>query len=101
MIGAFLKERFWPALLAIADDDPTPPDPYARLQAALEGDLAPAETEEWLAQTLARSTTSADTHPSLADRLHALREMPSPPLAVERSAAEEYLGPFLSTATAD
>jgi len=100
VIGAFLKERFWPALLAIADDDPTPPDPYARLQAALEGDLAPAETEEWLAQTLARSTTSADTHPSLADRLQALREMPSPPLAVERSAAEEYLGPFLSTATA-
>jgi len=79
---------------------PHPADPYARLQAALQGGLAPAETGEWLAQTLAQSTTSADTHPELADRLHALGEVPSAPIAVERSAAETYLGVFLSTAAA-
>jgi len=100
VVGAFLKQRFWPALLTIADDDPTPPDPYARLQAALQGGLAPAETGEWLAQTLAQSTTSADTHPALADRLHALGEVPSAPIVVERGAAETYLGVFLSTAAA-
>ncbi len=90
--GASLKEEFWPALYRQADRRAEPPAPYTALRRAFRAGVAPDEAETWLHQALSKRTGSADTHPSLADRLAALEQEQRLPPPVTESAADHFLG---------
>lgn len=71
--GAFIAERFWPAVWKDAEEREAPPDDvYSRLAATTRSPLPEAETAGWLASALKRRTDTNDTHPALRDRLAAI-----------------------------
>jgi Zn-dependent protease with chaperone function len=68
-----LDDEFWPTLYAGAKDEPEPPkQPLTQMFAALQRPLARDESLAWLTTSLHFQTESADSHPSLADRLSAM-----------------------------
>jgi hypothetical protein len=92
VVGRFLATEYWPAVLRRADDTPQPSfTPHTSLSAALGG-LDPAATRLWLDEALAVKTTTADTHPALAERLQALGEGPQLALRRPEEAADSLLG---------
>jgi hypothetical protein len=63
-----LEQKFWPELWQGAAASPSPPDGvFLRLSKAL-GSLDRSDVQ-WLEQAFRSTTTNADTHPCLADRL--------------------------------
>jgi Zn-dependent protease with chaperone function len=68
-----MDDEFWPTLYAGAKDEPEPPrEPLSQMFAALRRPLARDESIAWLSSSLNLQTQSADSHPSLADRLSAM-----------------------------
>ncbi len=90
--GDFLSEEFWPRLYRRADKEPQPAAAlYADTGVILRGALSEQDADRWLEQAMAVETGSADTHPSLKDRLAALGQEPRLPEWVQPSAAEFFL----------
>jgi Zn-dependent protease with chaperone function len=93
VIGSYLRERYWPAVGAQARDTPQPAfAPYSALSASLLEQLSPEDARRWLTRALAEPTTYADTHPSLKERLDAMKMAAqfAPPAA--HLAADQLLG---------
>ena len=100
VVGAYLEERFWPQIVRRADEMPQPAfAPFSLMGARVATDLDPASVEAWLEQALARKTTLDDTHPALAERLHALGEKPGLVLPAAGAAADRLLGGALERIT--
>lgn len=100
IIGSYLDQRFWPQIHRQADEIPQPAfAPYAHLGDSLATELAEIDATEWLENAMALETGVDDTHPSLADRLKALGEVPciSPPASGQ--AADKLLGESLERLT--
>jgi Zn-dependent protease with chaperone function len=88
-----LQERFWPEVVRLSLVQAEPPaavhaDMVRVLQGESEGDSSA------LAEAMARPAGLDDTHPTLAQRLAALRLEPSLPRPMAQSAAELWLGEF-------
>jgi Zn-dependent protease with chaperone function len=98
---AQLEERFWPAMSQRSTREPEPAHPYTEMVVAFRGEPEPGLVRGWLDRSLARTTDSTDTHPSLRDRLKALGEEPRPPGRLDQSAAEVLLGAALPTLAAE
>src|SRR5947207_3429104 len=93
VIGSYLRERYWPAVGARARDTAQPAfAPYGALSASLLQHLCAEDARRWLARALEEPATYADTHPSLRERLEAMKVAAqfAPPSA--GSAANELLG---------
>src|SRR6266699_3283156 len=93
VIGSYLRERYWPAVGARARDTAQPAfAPYGALSASLLQHLCAEDARRWLARALEEPSTYADTHPSLRERLEAMKVAAqfAPPSA--GSAADELLG---------
>ncbi len=92
-IGATLFDRsFWRDVLAGVEREPELPRPFSTLAPHLWEVIA-ADANSLLAEALHRFTDSADTHPSLGDRLRALGEEARLPMPCRPSAGDVYLGP--------
>jgi len=88
-----LEHRFWPRIQAMVSERPEPDvAPYTRMRTRLARGPERSDAESWLPQYLAQSTTLADTHPCLSDRLAALGVEPRIPPPLEASAADLLLG---------
>jgi hypothetical protein len=102
--SAFLEERFWPGIFSKADTEPVPQSsPFAEMKQAFRSQLPIDSTQNWLTDAMNRKTGTADTHPSLSDRLQALGEEAEAVRAESVSAAEHFFGESLAglAATAD
>ena len=83
-----LERQYWPSVFKAADDSPTPRGaPFRGLMSTEHRGFLPQAAEQ-LRTALQRRTSTADTHPSLADRIAALGRRAAVPPAVETSAAE-------------
>jgi Zn-dependent protease with chaperone function len=90
--GEDLERSYWPSIFKAADDQPTPNvTPFRGLMSAERRGFLP-EAAEQLRQALERTTSTADTHPSLRDRLAALRRPAAVPGEIACSAAEALFG---------
>ena len=102
--GRLLGEKFWPDLWLEANrTDTLPSDVFLRLRDTLRAP-PPAQAGVWLEQAFRWTTSTADTHPCLSERLRAVArlpagiergEFPAWPPALAPSAAETLLGPAL------
>ena len=108
--GRLLAEKFWPDLWLEANRTAElPRDVFIRLRDALRAP-PPADAGIWLEQAFRWTTSTADTHPCLSERLRAVARLPA---GIERgefpawlpalspSAAEALLGPALEKVRAD
>jgi len=87
-----LNNIYWPKILSQADSSPVPiSEPYKRLGSS-QHRVLPNEASDWLRDSLARKSDTADTHPCLKDRLVALGIEPSLPPVLGESAADKLLG---------
>jgi Zn-dependent protease with chaperone function len=100
-----LDQKFWPDIWQMATSEPAPPKGvFTRLRDSLREEPPAPDRAKWTAEAFRRTTTNADTHPCLTDRLRALDRLPSGPLtdappsarAPEPSAAEDFFGASLS-----
>jgi Zn-dependent protease with chaperone function len=93
LTGRWLGERFWPRVFKGPQSSPAPNvAPFAAIGPQLALGFAEPDMQRWFGAALNRDTGTADTHPSLRDRLLALGvDMPrlSP---IAQSAAEHLLG---------
>ena len=89
----FLNRKYWRSILQEADTKAEPDArPYAMLGMAF-AELRPEhEARGTLEAALKRRTGCDDTHPSLSDRLRALRMTPTVPGPIKVTAAEALLG---------
>jgi Zn-dependent protease with chaperone function len=96
VMGELLETKFWPSVAETAGIADAPPRPFTSLGAAtlLDNTAANGAVLEGL---LAAPTHRYDTHPSLSERLSALRETPHAPVAPKRTAGETLLGPELTS----
>lgn len=93
VVGCYLAERYWPNIHRQADDQPHPAfAPYAGFSTGLAAELDATAAQDWLAHSLARPTSLADTHPALSDRLGALNAAASLDLPVPGEGADSLLG---------
>lgn len=84
-----LETDFWPSIYSDADRSAEPAElPYAALLQPERRGFLPQAPEQ-LRQSLARDTSTADTHPCLRDRLAALKVAARVPEPIDRSAADE------------
>lgn len=89
----FLNRKYWRSILQEADTKAEPDArPFAMLRTAFAEHRPEHEARDTLETALKRRTGCDDTHPSLSDRLRALRTMPSVPGPIKVSAAEALLG---------
>lgn len=101
VIGSYLGERYWPQIHRQADELPQPGfAPYSDMGRGVATELDEASVQAWLAQALARRTTSDDTHPALADRLKAIGASPQLAPPAPGQAADRLLGTALASVTA-
>lgn len=90
----FLNRHYWRRILQEADIKAEPDArPFAMLRTAFTEQRLDHEAKDTLAAALKRRTGCDDTHPSLSDRLRALRSSASVPAPIKISAAEALLGP--------
>ena len=93
-----LREGFWPEVWKAANTEPQPPpEIFARLRQALSAGPYPEDRARWMDQEFRITTTNADTHPCLTDRLRALGRLPENPARTPwtspiQSAADTLLG---------
>ena len=92
----YINERYWPQIYRQADDLPQPSiEPFARMGEHFALDLDQETAKGWLDRAVANQTTSADTHPALADRLKAIGETPRLNPPKPGGAADQLLGDAL------
>ncbi len=96
LVGAYLREDYWPALYRKADTQSELPNAFAEMRAALSSGIPAEESGKWLDQALKVKTGTDDTHPSLKDRLSALKQEPRLLEVPDTSAAQQFLGENLS-----
>lgn len=97
----FLRDDYWPKIFAQADSHERPDwMPYARMQSAVRVGFDREAAADWLEDELEAATDYDDTHPSLRDRIVALRAKPRLAEPFARSAADAYLAPLLPELTA-
>ena len=102
VMGNFLESKFWPDLHHKATDHARPQfAPFSTLGHAMTSHVDEASLRGWLAEAMGRRTSSADTHPALADRLKALGQQPLLALPAPGEAADTLLGPCLAAVTAE
>jgi len=95
--GQDLDEKYWPSVLARANDAPEPNvTPYRGLLADDHRRFLPAAAEQ-LQQALSRKTSTADTHPCLKDRLKVLGAEATVADTVAESAAAALFGSALDS----
>jgi Zn-dependent protease with chaperone function len=97
-----LNQKFWPDLWQLANAAAAPPEGvFLRLRDSLRTGPAPEDGARWAEQAFRFTTSNADTHPCLTDRLLALDRLPdgvvqgrfpAPLLAPHPGAAEAMLG---------
>ena len=99
--AAYLDSQYWEKLWAGVRDRAEPPSaPYSELLARCKE--LPAEVGKAYAKVaLDAKPDLNDTHPSLAERLQALGVPARTHFALERSAADELLGPTLAALAAE
>jgi Zn-dependent protease with chaperone function len=100
--GNLLSEKFWPDIYALANKQKEPPENVlASLQHAFKAGPPSEDASRWLHQAFLYETSTADTHPSLKDRLRAMDRLPMDagknpaplaPTPPAQSAAEVFLG---------
>mgnify|MGYP000138505929 CR=1 FL=1 len=96
LLGEALNNEFWPTLWKAADTEPTPPaDTYLQMADFLRKRRLHSEVTE-LEQALTELADPDDTHPSLRQRLQALKQNHPVLLSTDRSAAEALLGDKLN-----
>jgi Zn-dependent protease with chaperone function len=83
-------QQFWPRIYARLAEDPDPPDPFSQMGPEIWNTAG--DRDELLARLVAGDTGTSDTHPSLRDRLRALRQPPRWPDPVAVTAAEYFFG---------
>lgn len=100
-----LDQKFWPDIWQMANSEPAPPKGvFSRLRDSLREEPPVPDRAKWTAEAFRRTTTNADTHPCLTDRLRALDRLPANPSgdtppsarAPEPSAADAFFGGNLS-----
>lgn len=100
VVGSYLSQQYWPQVFKQADDQPQPNLlPYCAMGADVAGGLEPQSAQRWLDQAMQRQTTIDDTHPALADRLHALGASPRLQYPAAGLAADTLLGSALPAVT--
>lgn len=100
VVGSYLAERYWSEIHRQADSVPQPGfAPYAGMTRQVASGLDEQSVQTWMNQALARTTTSADTHPSLSDRLGAISEAPRLVLPQAGQGADGLLGQALEPVT--
>jgi hypothetical protein len=99
--AAYLDSQYWEKLWAGVRDRADPPTaPFSELLARCKS--LPAEVGKAYAKVaLDTKPDLNDTHPSLAERLQALGAPPRTRFDLERSAADELLGPALAALAAE
>lgn len=102
VVGSYLQERFWPRIHQQADELPQPQfSPYGDIGLQLAQGLDETAVRNWLETAMQRQTSSADTHPALADRLRAIGASPDLQLPTPAAAADQLLGSAREALTAD
>lgn len=87
----WLNQRYWPSLFATAAHVEHPPAGALSNSIAELKHIEPEQLVELHDQTLAETTGTEDTHPSLKDRVTALGASSTPPSVAEQSALEVLL----------
>lgn len=87
LMAAFMSDSDAPAL-EVGTRTLVPP---------FHGRAEPQRLQHWLGEVLAMPADAMDTHPSLADRLRALRQEPRVPAPAAESAAQKLLGHKLTS----
>lgn len=91
----FLNRDYWRRILQEADTKAEPDArPFAMLRTAFAEHRLDDRAKVTLAAALKRRTGCEDTHPSLGDRLRAMRVPAQVPEPINESAADALLGPL-------
>ena len=72
VIGSYLQQRYWPAVLAAMKQAPKTVTPFRGFIAQAIREAPELELKAWFTAALDQSTSHQDTHPSLTDRLRAI-----------------------------
>lgn len=100
VVGNYLAEQYWPQIHKMADDIPQPRfAPFSSLNEHVATDLNTNSAKSWLDQAMARTTSLADTHPALGDRLKAIGESPRLAPPEPGQSADRLLGELLGPLT--
>jgi Zn-dependent protease with chaperone function len=76
--GAWMGEKFWPAILSSAKSrNEPPPDVMLVLEQELKKGPPVEDASRWLQQGFLMQTNNVDTHPCLKDRLRAIGRLPA------------------------
>lgn len=74
VLAQYLDQRYWPGIHDHAKEQPQPAfSPYGGFVGNAILEVPEAERDGWQAAALARTTSYADTHPALRDRLAAIK----------------------------
>lgn len=101
----FLQSQFWSDVNRQMDDRAEPPESiFNNMSVAIHQDVKLDDAQKWLAQALATTTDTADTHPCLTERLAALGYGDRPEqflssIPPQDRAAEEFLSNNLQQLT--
>ena len=77
VIARLIDELYWPSLNRRTITNPTPPASHLdELITVLQRVLPQDSIRKWMHDAMHQTTTYADTHPALADRLAALDQLP-------------------------
>ncbi len=107
--GRVLEEKFWPDLWQLTRSNPAPPENvFLRVSQSL-GNINHQSEAKWLEKAFRSTTTNADTHPCLTDRLRAIGWPLNPDhpdslaalAAPQPTAAEFFFGAALPKIRAD
>jgi hypothetical protein len=92
----YLTEIFLPSVWRRAREQAEPPaNLYTEMQRALRRAMDWPDALTWSTEAMAAETTPMDSHPSLGDRLRALRQTAALQGPIEETAAEHFFGPSL------
>ncbi len=93
VVGSYLDEKYWPQIYRKAGDVPQPAfSPFVGMGQEIAQGIDAESMTAWLTRAMACTTTVADTHPSLADRLGALDEQPRIAVPAAGAGADGLLG---------
>ena len=102
--GSLLEEKFWPTIFRRASEQATPPPAlYADMGETFRAPVEAQLVDKWFTRALREKSDTLDTHPSLTERLRALKEeaheVPPAPNTSEETAAAYFLGESLPQLT--
>ena len=92
IIARLMDELYWPALNRRTITNPAPPASHLDELITVLQQVTPQDSiQKWMHDAMQQTTTYADTHPALADRLAALDQLPEKPNAPEPPADFPHL----------